>query len=49
MRAGNLQPVRLQIVDQKLAEAVFLAQLLLGAERRAAGVVFVIAGLGRCE
>ena len=31
MRAGDLQPVRLEIVDQHLAEAAFLAQRLLGA------------------
>ena len=31
MRPGDLQPVRLEIVDQQLAEAAFLAQRLLGA------------------
>ena len=30
MRPGDLQAVRLEIVDQHLAEAAFLAQLLLG-------------------
>ena len=30
MRAGDLVAVRLQIVDQQLAEAAFLAQRLLG-------------------
>jgi hypothetical protein len=32
MRAGDLQTVRLQIVDQQLTEATFLAQLLLGGK-----------------
>ena len=39
MRAGDLQPVRLEIVDQQLAEAAFLAQRLLGAG----------GGAGRCR
>ena len=38
MRAGDLQPVRLEIVDQHLAEAAFLAQRLLGAGRNMAGL-----------
>src|SRR5260370_4142476 len=32
MRPGDLQPMRLQVVDERLAEAAFLAQLLLGRE-----------------
>jgi hypothetical protein len=32
MRPGDLEAVRLEIVDQQLAEAAFLAQLLLGGE-----------------
>lgn len=32
MRPGDLQPVRLEILDQQLAEAAFLAQHLLGGE-----------------
>ena len=42
MRPGDLQPVRLEIVDQQLAEAAFLAQRLLGAGRGAGGLVVVL-------
>ena len=44
MGAGDLQSVRLEIVDQQLAEAAFLAQGLLGIRGRAADFV-VSAGL----
>jgi hypothetical protein len=33
MRPGDLVPVRLEVVDMRLAEAAFLAQRLLGAGR----------------
>ena len=46
MRAGDLQPVRLEIVDQRLAEAAFLAQRLLGAGRGWAGIDIVILVIG---
>ncbi len=44
MGAGDLQSVRLEIVDQQLAETALLAQCLLGA-RGAAGDFVVWAGL----
>lgn len=37
MGSRDLQPVRFQIVDQCLAEAAFLAHLLLAAERAREG------------
>ena len=43
----DLQPVRLEVVDQRLAEAAFLPQLLLGREaggRRGHSVVVVRCG-----
>ncbi len=42
-------PVRLQIVDQGLAEAAFLAQRLLGAGRNMAGLRIVIVDVARPE
>ena len=47
MRPGDLQPVRLEVVNQQLTEAAFLAQRLLGAGRGAGGFrVLVIRGRG---
>src|SRR5260370_17550935 len=42
MRPGDLQTVRVEIVDQELAKAAFLAQLLLGGEARAGGSVVIL-------
>ena len=45
MRARDLQAVRLEIVDQHLAEAAFLAQRLLGAGGGAGtGIAVLVVG-----
>src|SRR3984893_17547193 len=47
MGACDLQPVRLEVVGQHLAEAAFLAHRLLGAGRRRTGAGIVILVFGR--
>jgi hypothetical protein len=46
MRAGDLEAMRLEIVDQRLAEAAFPAQRLLGASggRTGVGIVILVVG-----
>ncbi|HXC14832.1 MAG TPA: hypothetical protein VNV39_18600, partial [Stellaceae bacterium] len=42
MHPGDLQPVRLEVVNQHLTEAAFLAQRLLGAGRGAGGFLVLV-------
>ena len=49
MRAGDLMPVRFEIVDEQLVEAAFFAQRLLGAGRNMAGRRIVIFDVARPE
>ena len=44
VRLRDLQPVRLQVVDQGLAEAAFLAQLRFAGERARGGAGMLGAG-----